>query len=150
MKNYVSDITLKPILILIATALLFITSTNVLSYGNKPAKPKQSVYFIEPADGATVSQEFKVVMGLKGMTIKPAGEMIDNTGHHHLLIDEEPIAKGEVVPAGSPTHLHFGKGQTETTLTLEPGQHTLMLQFADGAHQSYGEKLRASITVNVE
>jgi hypothetical protein len=150
MKNYVPKVTLKHALILLATTLLFTASTSVFSYGNKPAKAKQSVYFIEPADGATVGQEFKVVMGLKGMTIKPAGEMVENTGHHHLLIDEEPIAEGEVVPAGSPTHLHFGKGQTETTLTLEPGQHTLMLQFADGAHQSYGEKLRASITVNVE
>ncbi len=150
MKNLTDKSTLKQTLMLLAATSLLAMSANALAYGNKPAEAEPSVYFVEPADGATVSQEFNVVMGLKGMTIKPAGDMTENTGHHHLLVDEEPIAEGEVVPPGSPTHLHFGKGQTETTLTLEPGQHTLMLQFADGAHQSYGESLRASITVNVE
>lgn len=150
MKSFKTPLSTKHFFMLAAASALIISSTNALSYGNKSAAPEQAAYFIEPADNATVGQEFKVVMGVKGMKIKPAGDMTKNTGHHHLLIDEEPIAKGEVVPAGSPTHLHFGKGQTETTVTLEPGQHTLMLQFADGAHQSYGEPLRASITVNVE
>lgn len=150
MKSFKRYIPTKHILMLVAASTLLILSTNALAYGNKSTKPEQAVYFIEPKDNATVDQEFKVVMGVKGMEVEPAGDMTENTGHHHLLIDEEPIAKGEVVPAGSPTHLHFGKGQTETTVTLEPGKHTLMLQFADGAHQSYGEQLRASITVNVE
>ena len=150
MKSFKNPLATKHFFMLAAASALIISSTNALSYGNKSAAPEQAAYFIEPADNATVGQEFKVVMGVKGMEIKPAGDMTENTGHHHLLIDEEPIAKGEVVPAGSPTHLHFGKGQTETMVTLEPGQHTLMLQFADGAHQSYGEPLRASITVNVE
>lgn len=151
MKSFKTRISTQQILMLTAASTLLILSTNALSCGNKAAaEPEQAAYFVEPANNATVAQEFKVVMGVKGMEIMPAGDMTENTGHHHLLIDEEPIAKGEVVPAGSPTHLHFGKGQTETTVTLEPGQHTLMLQFADGAHQSYGEPLRASITVNVE
>lgn len=150
MKSFITRISTTQFFMLAATCTLLISSTNALSYGNKSATPEQAVYFVEPKNNATVGQEFKVVMGVKGMEIRPAGDMTENTGHHHLLIDEEPIAKGEVVPAGSPTHLHFGKGQTETTVTLEPGQHTLMLQFADGAHQSYGEPLRASITVNVE
>ena len=137
-------------LLLTAASAFLILGTNALSYGNKSAEPEQTVYFIEPNDNATVSQEFKVVMGVKGMEIKPVGDMAENTGHHHLLIDEELMAKGEVVPAGSPTHLHFGKGQTETTANLEPGKHTLMLQLADGAHQFYGEPLQASITANVE
>lgn len=150
MNSFKNRNSTKQFFMLAAACALLISSTNALSYGNKSAEPKQAAYFIEPANNATVGQEFKVVMGVKGMEIKPAGDMTENTGHHHLLIDEDPIAKGEVVPAGSPTHLHFGKGQTETTVTLEPGKHTLMLQFADGAHQSYGEPLRASITVNVE
>jgi hypothetical protein len=125
----------KQFSLLTVAFVLLISSANTLSYGNKSAKPEQTVYFIEPQDNATVGQEFKVVMGVNGMAIKPAGDMTENTGHHHLLIDEEPMAKGEVVPADSPTHLHFGKGQTETTVILAPGKHVLMLQFADGAHQ---------------
>ena len=108
----------------------------------------EKVFFIEPADGATLGPEFKVVMGVKGMQLMPAGESAKNTGHHHLLIDAAPIAGGNVIPK-SDKHLHFGKGQTETTLKLPPGKHTLMLQFGDGQHVSYGEKMRAAITVTV-
>ena len=63
--------------------------------------------------------------------------MLEGTGHHHLIVDGKAVPKGSVVPADA-THMHFGKGQTETTLKLPPGKHTLTLQFADGAHQSYG------------
>jgi hypothetical protein len=107
------------------------------------------VSFVEPLDGAVVSGEFKVVMDVRGMKLMPAGEVVEGAGHHHLLIDAEPIAAGEVVP-NDEQRRHFGKGQTETTLALSPGEHTLSLQFADGAHVSYGEKLRRTITVQVE
>jgi len=106
------------------------------------------VYFVEPKDGAMVHSPVKVVFGLEGMTIKPAGDMTEGTGHHHLIVDGKPVAKGQVVPTDA-THLHFGKGQTETELTLAPGLHTLTLQFADGAHQSYGPELSSTISVTV-
>ncbi|MFZ5501986.1 MAG: DUF4399 domain-containing protein [Pseudomonadota bacterium] len=115
-----------------------------------PKSPEQSVYFVEPQDGAVVGSEVRVVMGVKGMDVKPAGEVLANTGHHHLLIDAAPLNSGEVVPGGSDKHLHFGKGQVETTIKLTPGQHTLTLQFANGAHVSYGEKMRNTITVTVK
>jgi Domain of unknown function (DUF4399) len=109
----------------------------------------KGVSFVEPKDGATVPSEFKVVMLVKGMTVKPAGELVDGTGHHHLLIDAEPIASGEVIPA-TEKHMHFGKGQTETSVKLAPGKHTLQLQFANGAHQSYGPAMSKTIVVNVQ
>jgi hypothetical protein len=112
-------------------------------------EPSAGVFFVEPKDGATVDQEFKVVMGVKGMAIKPVGDMTENTGHHHLLIDTAPVKRGESIPADA-THLHFGKGQTETTVKLPPGKHTLQLQFADGAHRSYGDAMSATITVVVK
>ena len=74
---------------------------------------------------------------------------MDGTGHHHLIIDGHPVEAGKAVPADA-THLHFGKGQTETTLKLAPGPHTLTLQFADGLHQSYGPEMSATITVTVK
>jgi hypothetical protein len=108
-----------------------------------------SVHFIAPVDGATVTQEFAVKMGAEGIKVQPAGALMDGTGHHHLIVDGKPIAAGVAVPADA-THLHFGKGQTETTLKLAPGQHTLTLQFADGLHQSYGPDMSQTITVTVK
>lgn len=111
--------------------------------------PGKGVFFVEPKNGAVVGTEFKVVMGVKGMDVKPAGEMVENTGHHHLLVDTGPVELGKVIPADD-KHLHFGKGQTDTMVKLAPGRHTLQLQFADGAHRSYGEAMRATITVTVK
>jgi len=149
MKQSPSKLTLNNLLAVAVTSLLLGGCASSGGYGSKAAEPSQSVSFVEPKNGATVGQEFKVVMGVKGMEVKPAGDMTTNTGHHHLLIDETPIAEGVVVPT-SPKHLHFGKGQTETTVKLAPGKHTLMLQFANGSHQSYGEKMRSQITVEVK
>ena len=108
-----------------------------------------SVHFIEPVDGATVGASFTVRMGVEGMAVRPAGELIDGTGHHHLIVNGQPIAAGVAVPADD-THLHFGKGQTETMLTLPPGMHTLTMQFADGLHRSYGPALSRTITITVK
>jgi hypothetical protein len=83
------------------------------------------------------------------MKIVPAGTMADGTGHHHLLIDSAPMPKGQVIPV-SDKSLHFGKGQTETDVTLPPGDHTLTLQFGDGAHRSYGPEMSQTITVHVK
>ncbi|MDH6148625.1 MULTISPECIES: DUF4399 domain-containing protein [Paraburkholderia] len=107
------------------------------------------VTFVQPADGATVTNPVHVVFGLDGMKIAPAGTLTDGTGHHHLLIDGKPLPKGEVIPATDKS-LHFGKGQTETDLTLPPGDHTLTLQFGDGAHRSYGPEMSKTITVHVK
>ncbi|MES2152197.1 MAG: DUF4399 domain-containing protein [Pseudomonadota bacterium] len=109
----------------------------------------QSVSFIEPADGATVSSPFKVKFAVAGMELKPAGEMAANSGHHHLLINGEAIKAGETVPFDE-KHMHFGKGQTETDVKLAPGVYTLTLQFANGAHQSYGAPMSKSIKVTVK
>ncbi|MCB1900785.1 MAG: DUF4399 domain-containing protein, partial [Rhodocyclaceae bacterium] len=108
-----------------------------------------SVMFVEPKDGATVPHEFKVVMAVEGTQVAPPGQLVHGPGTHHLIIDGQPAPKGTVVPADA-THLHFGKGQTETMLKLTPGKHTLTLQFADGAHQSYGPDLSSTITVEVK
>lgn len=113
--------------------------------------PGQRVYFVEPKDGAIVGNEVKVVMGVEGMEIKPAGAVVDNTGHHHLLINvQQQLNAGEAVPVGNDQYRHFGKGQTETMIKLAPGMHTLTLQFANGAHVSYGEKMRSTINVTVK
>ena len=113
------------------------------------AAAAQSVSFVTPVDGATVTSPFKVKFDVSGMDIKPAGDMTPNTGHHHLLINADSIKTGELVPADD-THIHFGKGQTETEVTLAPGNYTLTLQFADGLHQSYGSTMSKNIKITVK
>ena len=108
----------------------------------------QRVFFIAPEDGTEVNSPFTVRMGVEGMEVEPASELAKNKGHHHILINHDPSPKGEVVAADS-THIHFGKGQTETELDLAPGSYKLTLQFADGFHRSYGEKMSKSINITV-
>jgi hypothetical protein len=108
----------------------------------------QSVDFIEPKDGDTVPTTFTVKFKVTGMRVVPAGDMTEGTGHHHLLIDARDIDSGVVIPNDN-QHKHFGKGQTESQVFLQPGRYRLTLQFADGAHRSYGEGMRKSISITV-
>ena len=111
--------------------------------------PDKSVYFIEPKDGATVTSPFKVVFGVKGMAVEPAGDIKADSGHHHLLINLDATKSGEGIPVDD-THLHFGKAQTETDVALPPGNYKLTMQFANGAHVSYGAPMAATIRVTVK
>jgi Domain of unknown function (DUF4399) len=111
--------------------------------------PSQSVSILEPANGATVASNFKVRFGVKGMSVAPAGEIVANSGHNHLLINRTSVPAGQSVPFDD-QHKHFGAGQTETMVTLPPGQYTLTSQFANGAHQSYGSPMSSTIRVTVK
>jgi hypothetical protein len=138
-----------------AAAVLAVLATGPAvagSHGNAASmatSPSASVRLLSPADGATVASPFKVRFGVDGMAVAPAGELEQGTGHHHLLIGSGPVVAGQVVPADD-RHLHFGKGQTETEVTLAPGTYRLTAQFADGAHRSYGPALSHTITVTVK
>src|SRR5882757_2031676 len=120
---------------------------------DRPAAPTGAeVYIFPPNEGAKVHSPVTVVFGLKGMGIAPAGIKFDNTGHHHLLVDADfsELKLDAPMPATDKI-LHFGKGQTETSLTLPPGKHTLQLVFADSLHQSFDPPLHSKkITVTVE
>ncbi|MGH8249316.1 MAG: DUF4399 domain-containing protein [Steroidobacteraceae bacterium] len=91
------------------------------------------LYFISPTDGATVAGPVTVRFGLSGMGIAPAGIAMENTGHHHLLIDAELPAYDRPVPADD-RHVHFGKGQTEAVVKLALGRHRLQLLLGDHLH----------------
>ena len=109
----------------------------------------QSISIIEPTNNATVATTFKVRFGAKGLAVAPAGDIVANSGHHHLLINLDAIPAGESVPF-TEKHMHFGKGQTEAEVKLAPGTYRLTAQFANGAHQSYGKALSQTITVTVK
>ena len=101
--------------------------------GPSPSAPEAAVYFIDLKDGQTVPTKFTVHFGLKGMGVAPAGSDKENSGHHHLLIDTELPPLDQPIPSDF-NHLHFGAGQTETEVTLTPGDHTLQLLLGDRNH----------------
>ena len=109
-----------------------------------------SVRFEQPADRATVTSPFEVVMAASGLVVEPSGEVNQGAGHFHILVNTDFTPTGEIIP-DDPQHLHYGQGQTAVTLDLEPGEHTLRLQFADGLHTALeGNQYRDTITVVVE
>ena len=121
------------------------------SGSQKPSTGERRVYFQAPLNNQVVPTSLSLRFGVDGMTVTPAGQLIDSAkhGHHHLIIDAPGVKKGQVVPADE-KHIHFGKGQTETRITLSEGPHTLTLQFADGAHRSFGPELSETIRVTAK
>ena len=108
-----------------------------------------AVYIISPAHGQVVSSPVTVVFGTSGMGVAPAGVDQEMTGHHHLIIDEELPAMDEPIPADD-NYRHFGGGQTQVTLELPPGVHTLQLLMGDHDHIPHDPPVmseRISITV---
>lgn len=109
-----------------------------------------AAYFISPKDGETVSGPVTVRFGLRGMGVAPAGTVAEGAGHHHLIVDAPLPAAGQPIPNDA-KHLHFGKGQTETTLTLAPGKHTLQLLVGDHSHIPHDPVVASEvITITVE
>ncbi|OHY80809.1 rod shape-determining protein RodA [Marinobacter sp. AC-23] len=115
------------------------------------APENAEVYFVQPSDGATVEGTFDVVFGLRNMGVAPAGVDKEGTGHHHLLIDTEvPSDLSKPLPATDQIK-HFGGGQTETEITLQPGEHTLQLLIGNYAHVPHSQPVVSEqITVTVE
>jgi hypothetical protein len=111
-----------------------------------------AAYFISPKNGDTVPATFTVVFGLKGMGVAPAGVEKANTGHHHLIINKKVTGDGlkESLPADA-NHVHFGAGQTEASVTLPPGQHTLQMILGDHNHIPHDPPIQSEvITVTVK
>ncbi|MDY6816520.1 MAG: DUF4399 domain-containing protein [Pseudomonadota bacterium] len=116
-----------------------------------PAPEGAAVYFVTPTDGQTVSSPVTVRFGLDGMGVAPAGVEREATGHHHLLVDVDDLpAMDQPVPADE-HHVHFGGGQTQTTLELSPGEHTLQLLVGDHQHVPHEPPVMSEkITITVE
>ena len=114
-----------------------------------PAPEGANVSIVSPEDGATVESPVTVIFGLENMGVAPAGVDKEGTGHHHLLVDQS-----ELPPAGKPMGeppIHFGGGQTQTTLELEPGEHTLQLILGDHLHVPHEPPIVSEVvTITVE
>ena len=139
-------------------ALLFGTLATAALAGETPAPDGAKVYFIGVEDGATVSSPVKIAFGLSGMGVAPAGVEKAKTGHHHVFVNRPPLGEGEdgeeemeySIPADE-NHRHFGGGQTEVSLELEPGEHTLQLVLGDHNHIPHDPPIVSDvITITVE
>ena len=116
------------------------------------ALPEQDgVYFITPRNGDVVTSPVVVRFGLKGKGVAPAGTNLANTGHHHLLIDTTTLPPMDKPVPSDDHHMHFGGGQTQTSVTLAPGQHTLQLVLGDHLHVPLGQPwVSERITITVK
>lgn len=131
-------------------ALLLPPAAAAADMAPTPAPEGAKVYFITPADGAKMKGPVKVVFGLAGMGVAPAGVQTDKTGHHHLLIDNPKVDFAAPLPASEQV-VHFGGGQTETTVSLPPGKHTLQLVLGDWKHQPHNPPVMSdTITITVK
>jgi hypothetical protein len=123
-----------------------------------PSAAGAKVYFVNIEDGAVLSSPFKVVFGLSGMGVAPAGTEMENTGHHHLFINRAKLGEGpdgaDELIYGLPAddnHIHFGGGQTETMIELPTGTHTLQMVLGDLGHVPHSPPVMSDvITITVE
>lgn len=115
-----------------------------------PSPAGAKVFIIEPKTGAEVASPVMVKFGIEGMEVAPAGTDKPNSGHHHLLIDTKVTDVASAVPADD-NHKHFGKGQTEASVELKPGKHTLQLLLADQNHIPHNPPVQSEvITITVK
>lgn len=142
----------------IAAVTALVLAGPVWAGGETPSNHDAQVYFVNLADGDTVQSPLTVVFGLRGMGVAPAGTEQENTGHHHLFIDRPALGQGEdgadELSNGIPSddnHLHFGGGQTEVTVELSPGSHTLQLVLGDYGHVPHDKPIVSDvITIEVK
>jgi Domain of unknown function (DUF4399) len=141
-----------------AVLALSLFAATSASAGETKSPEGAKVYFVNLKDGDTVKTPVMVTFGLDGMEVAPAGTEKENTGHHHVLIDQKPLGEGEGgkdefnanIPADD-NHIHFGKGQTEAELKLAPGKHTLQLVLGDKDHIPHNPPVVSDvITITVE
>lgn len=131
--------------------LLFIPHSALAADLVSHAPSEAQAYILEPADGTTVPETFTVKFGLSGMDLAPAGVDQANTGHHHLLIDQPELPDLTASLPATEQIRHFGKAQTETELTLEPGKHTLQLVLGNYLHVPHDNPvISEQITIRVQ
>ena len=114
--------------------LLSISSAHAGPLPLTPAPAGAKLYFISPDAGSKIASQVTVRFGLSGIGVAPAGVVKENTGHHHLLIDVTALPPMDQPLPNDEKHRHFGGGQTEVTLELAPGSHTLQLSLVDANH----------------
>ena len=129
----------------------FAVADDAATSARPKAPPGAKVEILSPKDGATVGQDVTVKFGVEGIALKPAGDPTPESGHHHLLIDAAGLPPLDEPIPNDATHKHYGKAQTEDTIHLSPGTHTLQLDFGDTAHRQFDPPIVSKkITITVK
>lgn len=140
---------MKKTSLIIALSLLLV---SIIAEAHQPPEHAK-VFFIGIEDGAVVKNPFKILFGIEGFGIIPAGTTDKNRhtgGHHHLLVDVELPDLDEPIP-NDEHHFHFDQGETEVELELPPGRHTLRLLLGDEQHEPQDPPLISEkITITVK
>jgi hypothetical protein len=115
--------------------------TSLVAVGASAATAKARVFFVEPKNGATVTEKVHLKFGVENYKIAavPDGEVKTarpGVGHFHVGVDTPCVASGKTIVKGTPSWVHLGKGDTEMDMQLSPGTHKLALQFADDLHNA--------------
>ncbi|MCG7997506.1 MAG: DUF4399 domain-containing protein [Candidatus Thiodiazotropha taylori] len=118
----------------VVTGLFLLFINLSVAFAGTPAPEGAHLYIISPKNGESLSGPVTVMFGLKGMGVAPAGIDKAKTGHHHLLINVDKMPAMDKPLPSDDQHRHFGGGQTEVTLELPKGEHSLQLVLGDMNH----------------
>lgn len=139
------------VIVLAATFLATTACAQAEDWPRTESAPEARAYIISPSNGEVVSSPVKVKFGLSGMGVAPAGIEYPDTGHHHLLINRTIEIKSEPLPSGDADLLHFGGGQTEAVVELEPGEYTLQMILGDQDHVPHDPPVMSEkVTITVK
>jgi hypothetical protein len=109
------------------------------------------VWIESPQDGQRLSSPVTLSFGSSGVEISPAGIERNNSGHHHLLINLQTLPAMDMPLPANAQVMHFGKGQTQATIELEPGVHSLQLLLGNHLHVPHARPVMSDkITITVE
>ena len=126
-------------------------TSHLMAIEPSPSKNDALTYIVSPKNGEKVSNPVTIIFGLKNMGVAPAGVQKEHTGHHHLLINADQIPETNKPIPSDDNHRHFGKGQTEVTLTLPLGKNTLQLMLGDHFHIPHNPPvISEKITIEVD
>src|SRR4051812_46534087 len=148
---------LKATRLMLTAALVAASAAAIGAQTKKPAtrsKAHPRVFFVEPKSGATVTSPVHLKFGSSGTQISPvpAGDVTKarpGMTHYHVGVDQNCLPAGKTIVKGTPSWVHFGKGETEFDTQLTPGRHKLALQLGDDLHNTVAGACSV-ISVNVK
>ena len=122
--------------VIAALVVVVIGAWSTDAASNTDESSRTGPQFTNFKDGDTVSNPVVVRFTSTGATMRHSMGHTATTmplGHLHLIIDAPLPPAGQMVPMDS-RHIHFSHGESQATLHLVPGDHSLQLVLAGADH----------------